>query len=449
MECLNAREVALRILYKIDVDKAYIDIALDNSLRKTKLEQYDRRFVSELVHGVIRWKLTIDYIIEQFSQIKFNKISLWILNILRLGIYQIMFMDKIPASAACNESVQLSKKYGHSASVKFVNGILRNIERNKHNIQYPDIKTDKIKHLSVKYSFPEWMVRRWLERYGEDFTADFMRHSNGVPPLTIRVNSLKISRNKLKDMLSAEGFVCSNAYYADNAMVLQHTGALTDMHAFNAGYFQPQDESSMLAVQILDPKQNETIMDVCAAPGGKAAYIAELMNNKGLVIGRDIYENKIRLVEKLVKRLEIDIVRTQVHDALVIDESMIGKADRVIIDAPCTGFGIIRRKPDIKWHRTESQSNEIINIQQKMLDVCSRYVKPGGVIVYSTCTIEPAENVEMFKKFIQSHPEFYPIDFTDILPRNFKKQTAASGYIQLYPNTDKTDGFFIAKARRK
>lgn len=445
---MNPREIALKILYRLDVDQTYLNIALDNSLKNSYIKQLDRALTTELVYGVVRWKLTLDYIIGLFSKVKIRKISPWIINILRLGIYQIMFMDKVPVSAACNESVELARKYGHKATTGYVNGVLRNVARNKDSIQYPDINQDKVKYLSVKYSFPEWMVSMWLERYGYDFALELMDHSNKIPFVTVRVNTLKASRDSLKSLFVEAGIACRNGEYVNSAIVLDGTGSIAEMDTFKQGYFQVQDESSMLVAQILDPKQNEMVVDVCAAPGGKATHIAELMGNKGLVIARDIHKHKINLIEQSARRLGIDIIRAEVHDALNIDERLIGKADRVIVDAPCTGFGIIRRKPDIKWLRTEEQAREIVALQQKMLDISSMYLKTGGTLVYSTCTIEPAENVEIFESFLARHSEFMPVDFTELLPPKLQKQTAVNGHIQLYPNTDKIDGFFIAKARR-
>lgn len=443
------REIALKALYDINEKGAYSNIAINKYLEETELKNIDRAFVTELVYGTVKWRLSIDWIISQFSSVKLKKISPWILNVLRLGVYQLIYTDRIPDSAACNESVTLARRYGHSASSGFVNGVLRTIARNKENIKYPDKEKELMKYLSIRYSHPEWMVESWNRRYGNEFTESLLNSNNQTPELIVRVNSLKTTTEGLTEQLKAEDIETVKARYMDDALLLKSPSSLTHLKAFQEGLFQVQDESSMLVGRVLNPKPGELVMDVCSAPGGKATHIAQLMKNQGKVIARDIHEHKIKLIADAAKRLDLTIIHPEMYDAAKIDNNYRGKVDRVLVDAPCTGLGIIRRKPDIKWTRDSKDCSEITALQAKILSAASNYVKPGGVLVYSTCTIEPEENEEQIKQFLQSHRDFEVTDITSFLPEGLQVESAEKGYIQLYPNIHGMDGFFIARLRKR
>jgi len=449
-----ARETALKILYDVNEKGAYSNITINKYLEKSQFKEIDRNFITGLVYGTIKWKKSIDYVINQFSNVPMKKLSPWILNILRLGIYQILYTDKIPVSAACNESVKLARKYGHKASSGFVNGILRNISRGKNNIVYPDKNKNLAEYLSVKYSFQEWMVKRWLYVYGESFTENILKNSNENPDFSISVNTLKISVEAFQQRLQEKGIESYRSKYIDNGLILKNPVGITDSELFRNGYFQVQDQASMLVSRVLDPKPGELVMDVCSAPGGKTANIVQLMENQGVVVARDIHPHKINLIRNTTDRLGLKIVKTELYDATITDLSYIEKADRVLVDAPCTGLGIIRRKPDIKWSRTEKDSEVLSELQLKILTASSKYVKENGVLVYSTCTIDPLENIEVVNKFLGLDNNFTLEGFDYLLPDSLInetakiKETAGKGYIQLYPNTDGLDGFFIAKLRR-
>jgi 16S rRNA (cytosine967-C5)-methyltransferase len=442
------RETALKILYDINEKGAYSNIAIDKHLDSTELKAVDRGFITELVYGTVKWRLKIDWVIEQFSNVKLRKLSPWILNILRMGIYQLIFTDRVPESAACNESVKLAGKYGHQASRGYVNGILRNIARNKNSIKYPDENADMIKYLSVKYSHPEWLVEKWLKRYGREFAEGLLESNNGVADLTVRANTLKTSRDELIRSLNLEGMEAEAGKYISEAIRLNKPSSITGSDLFSQGLFQVQDESSMLVAHILDPKPGELVMDLCSAPGGKATHIAQLMENRGTVIARDIHPHKIRLIAQAAERLGTEIVKPEVFDALKLDHNYIGKADKVLVDAPCTGYGILRRKPDIKWSRNLEDQNEIVELQKKILEIASEYVKPGGMLIYSTCTIEPEENEDVVEEFVISHSEFEFCGIEQLLPGPLAGRSR-EGYLQLFPNIDGIDGFFIAKMRKK
>ncbi|HHW32211.1 MAG TPA: 16S rRNA (cytosine(967)-C(5))-methyltransferase RsmB [Clostridiaceae bacterium] len=443
------RETALKILDEINEKEAYSNISLNKHLSRKGLREIDHAFITELVYGTIKWQLTIDWIIEQFSNIKSKKLSHWILNILRLGVYQLLYMDRVPASAACSESVTLAKKYGHPGSVRYVNGVLRNIEREKDKIKYPEKDKDPVKYLEVKYSHPEWLVKMWLEYYGLDFTEALLKANNQIADFTIRVNTLKTTKEDLINELKANGLEVQPGRYAKQALSLIGPSSISKLEPFKKGLFQVQSESSILVGEILDPKPGEFIIDVCSAPGGKTTHIAEIMKDSGTVLARDIYEHKLELIKEAALRLGLNSIKTEIWDAVNIDEKYIKKADKVLVDVPCTGLGIIRRKPDIKYSKIGKDIKGISELQLKILNASSHYVKPGGIIVYSTCTISPEENNKVVENFMKQREDFQLEDFSGMLPENLDRYGYKEGYIQLYPNVHKTDGFFIAKFRRK
>jgi 16S rRNA (cytosine967-C5)-methyltransferase len=457
------RETALKILFEINEKNAYSNLAINKHLNILKPGYIDKVFITGLVYGTIKWKLTIDRIIEEFSNIPTKKVSPWILNILRLGVYQLLYTDRIPDSAACNESVKLAAKYGHRGSKGYVNGILRNIAR-KDIIDtkvIPEKNIDILGHLSIKYSHPKWLVKRWIELFGKDFTEDLIKSNNENPDFSIRVNTVKISKEDFIKKIDSKKVEYLKGRYVDNALIINNPAILMNLGLHEKGYFQIQDEASMLASLILNPLPGELVIDACAAPGGKTSHIAELMKNKGVVIARDIYRHKIKLISENSKRLGLDIVKTELYDACKLDEKYIGKIDRVLVDVPCTGLGIIRRKPDIKWSKSIEDIDNIKNLQQNILRTSAKYLKPGGVLVYSTCTIEPGENFEIIKEFLESNNEFIMSGFDENLlskstlrkicgtNKNIKYRNAREGYIQFYPNIDGVDGLFIGKLQRR
>lgn len=439
----NAREIALKILYEVNVKKAYSSIAVNKRIKITKNE-LDELFIRELVYGVLENLIFLDWIIKKYSKVRFNKILPIVKEILRMGIYQIIFMDKVPDSAACNESVKLAKKYSHKGTVGFVNGVLRSISRNKNNIEFPNKEIEPIKYLSIKYSHPEWMIKRWIEEFGFEFTEMLCNANNKKPKLNIRVNTLKISRDELIDKFKNKGLKVYKTKYADDGIIVENPVRITDTEEFSKGYFQIQDESSMLVGQILNPKEGSLVLDVCSAPGGKTTHIAQKMNNKGRIIARDIHKHKLELVEQNAKRLGIDIIKTEVFDALVLDKNLVGKIDYCVVDVPCTGFGLIRRKPEIKYNRTLEDIKEINEIQYNILKNSSRYLKTNGILVYSTCTIEKDENIRLINRFLSENPMYRLAPIEEIKCDDIKF-SSKNGYIELFPNIHGTDGFFIAK----
>lgn len=440
------REQALIMLMKIFQDKSYSNILIKNLGKE--YSALDRSFITEIVYGTVKWKLKIDNIIKQFSKIKPAKMSSHILNILRIGIYQLDYMDKVPESAAVNESVKLASKYGNPGAVKFVNGLLRNYLRNKESVIYPDRALNPVQYLSVYYSYPEWLVGRLIDEFGFDFTEEFLQAGNEIPQVTVRVNNLKTQKRVLKGVLTEKGIEAQDGKYIEDALILKGIPGIENMEEYKEGLFTVQDESSMLAAFVLSPEPGNLVLDVCSAPGTKTTYIAELMKNKGCIVAGDISARKLKLVEQNASRLGIHIIDTTLNDASSTLSRYLNKADRVLIDAPCSGLGLLRKKPEIRWNRTAEDIREIEAVQEAILDASCEYLKVGGVMVYSTCTILRDENYNMIDGFLKKHRNYVLEDITDIIPDKLKKESANKGYIELYPNIDGIDGFFIARLRR-
>ena len=417
------REKALLALYDVFYDGKYSNMAVKDAL-KDEDTAINKNFIAQLIYGVVRYKLTIDYIIEKNSDIKLKKMSKYVLLILRMGVYQLCYLDKVPQSAAVNESVKLANKYAFR-SKGFINAVLRNVAKNKDIIDFP---TDRIKYLSVKYSFTEDMVKK-LSQF--DFCEELLQSLNEEPKTTIRINTLKC-----KQLQNVE---ISPLYeYAGYVKSLN----IADSKEYKDGKFTVQDIAAMMPTLALSPKENEVCVDVCAAPGGKTTHMAELMKNKGKIYAFDIHQHKVELIKKNANRMGIDIISAEVFDATEIWEPLIEKADKVLADVPCSGIGIISGKPDIKWNKEDV--SELPKIQLKILENASKYLKIGGELVYSTCTLYCEENECVVNEFIKNHQNFelQKIELPSPLMQENK------GYITLYPNFSGTDGFFIAKIKR-
>jgi len=403
---MNSREAALKVLYDVDFNDAYTNTALNMIIKEAELAPKDKALLSEIVYGVLKNRLKLDYVITCFSKVRLKKISPWVLNILRIGIYQIFFLDRIPDSAACNECVKLAKRYSNKGGIGFVNGLLRNVIRKKDSLKFPIYNDDKLKYFSVKYSFPEWIVKKLICQYGEEKAEKFMFESNLPHRTDIRVNKLKTTPLDLSECLKQKGIENIISERAENLISVDANINLTTLEEYNKGLFSLQNSSSKKAVDILNPKSGETIIDVCAAPGGKSCAAAEIMGNNGRVLSYDLYDHKKMLIENAAKRLGIDIISANVGDASVFNKELFKKADRVIIDAPCSGIGVIHKKPDIKWKRKEEDISELKSIQNAILNNASKYVKPGGVLLYSTCTVFKEENEDNIESFIKNNPCF-------------------------------------------
>ena len=430
----KTREIALKTLYKIDKEEAYSNIELNEQIKQNRknLTEKDIGLISEIVYGVTTWRLTLDEIIKKYSKIKIKKISPWILNILRMGIYQIIFLDKIPKSAAVNESVNLAKRYGHSSSSNFVNAILRKIEKNDYE-EFFKIEDD-IERISKTTSMPKWIVEELMKNNEIKKVEEICKNSNIKSKIIIRVNSLKINKQELIKKLKEKGIECNEPQEkVDDFLILEKIKNIENIDEFKKGYFTIQDISAGQTARILNPQPGELVLDACSAPGGKTTYMAELMKNEGKIEAWDIHEHRTKLVEKNAQRLGIDIIETKVKDASLYDESLKEKFNKILLDVPCLGIGVIKRKPDIKWKRKPEDVKNITEIQKKILDNCSKYLKKNGVMVYSTCSILEKENQDIVDKFLKENNDYY------IRPEKTRN---------ILPNEEK-DGFFICKIYRK
>ncbi len=433
----NARDLAMHILYDIEYNGAYSNMALKNAFSKNKdISPVDKGFITRLVYGVVSRKLTLEYIISRYSKIKLKKISKYILIILKIGIYQLEFMDKVPDSAAVNESVKLAKRYGHGASAGFVNGLLHSVIRNE--IKYPE---DEILRLSYENSYPEHLSRKWCNDFGYEFTKDLLEAMNKEPKISLRVNTNKVL---VTDIIKEhETFSVSPLY--ENALICDGFD-VGNSEIYKNGQIIAQDISAMMASIVLSPKKNEKVLDLCAAPGGKTTHIAELMENAGEVIACDVHEHKVELIKQNALRMGFDIIKPILHDSTKPNPDFIDSFDKVLADVPCTGYGIIRRKPDIKWKNEDL--TQISKIAKDILTNAAKYVKIGGEIVFSTCTINREENEDRLKEFLVENKNFEIVDITELLPQELRHETAKDGYVTFYPNVDSIDGFFIAKVKR-
>ena len=422
------RKAAYFALLDIEEKRAYSNIVLNNQKFRSRLTS--PAFATELVFGVLENKMLLDYIIDKIVKADSAKIKPSIRVILRMGIYQLGYMNSVPEYAAVNESVNLAKRFGKGRE-GFINGCLRTYIREKDNITLPDRDEDEAYYLSIKYSYEKWIVEMWLSEYDSVFVEQLLKAGNDKPGFVIRTNKIKISRDDLIKRIEAIGGITSKGELCTDAIYVKNGSALIDSHMFMQGLFSIQDEASMLAVTVLDPQQDEFIIDVCAAPGGKTMAIAEKMGNKGKIIAGDIYIRKLALINKEAERLGINIVETKTWDATRLNVDLVEIADRVLIDAPCSGLGVVRRKPEIKYKKRNSEIENLPEKQLNILRTSSKYVKPGGVLVYSTCTINPEENQGVVSEFLKENPMFIKEDM-----------------IQLMPNVNGTDGFFICRMSR-
>ena len=448
----KVREIALKSLYKIDEEKAYSNIVLNEMINSNKKEltNKDIGLISEIVYGTITWKLTIDEIIKKYSNIRLKKISVWILNILRMGVYQIVFLDKIPKSAAVNESVNLAKRYGHKASSNFVNAVLRKVSKEDY-LELFNIE-DNVERLSKVYSIPVWIVEQLLMAMDFKDVEKILKNSNLRPEISIRVNNLKITKNELIEKLEGKGITVRNGLLED-FLIVEKVKNIENMEEFKNGLFTVQDEVAGLIPLVLNPSSSDYILDACSSPGGKTTYLAELMNNEGKIDAFDLYEHRVKLVENNVKRLGIKNINLYVNDASIYNEEYKEKFDKILLDVPCLGLGVLKRKPDIKWQKEKEDILKINEIQLKILENCSKYLKVGGILIYSTCSILKNENEYLINKFLEKNNEFdlekIDLNSDKIIDKDFfEKYQKNNKYIQVYQN-EKTDGFFIAKIVKK
>lgn len=445
----NPRESALDVLIKVDKKEELSHIAISNVLEKYQFsEKRDRAFFTRLVEGTLERQITIDYVGDQFSKTKIRKCKPLIRALLRMGIYQILYMDQVPDSAACNEAVKLAKKRGFSRLSGFVNGVLRNISRNKDTIKYPSRDKDLVKYLSVTYSIPEWIIRFFMRTYDNDTVEKIIASYLEEKKTTLCCLISKGGKDAIALELKEEGVTVEDGDLIENAVKIKDYDFLYRLRAFREGKCYVQDESSMLCAKLSGVKEGDFVMDLCSAPGGKSMYVADQLRGSGKVLSRDLTEYKTDLIEDNIDRMGFTNMTSEVFDATILDEEHIEAADVVIADVPCSGLGIMGKKNDIKYHISEEGMKDLTKLQRQIMKNAVQYVKHGGTLIYSTCTINPAENEENFRWIVDNF-DFEAVNLRDELPENLKIDTAKDGYIQLLPGIHPCDGFFIGKLRRK
>ncbi len=457
---MNARKVALECLLTLSHTSASIASVVDSAFGRYTIDGRERRLVNGLVYGVIRWQRHLDWVLNQFINPRFQ-LDARHRNILRLGAFQLLHLDGIPAHAAIYETVQLATSH-HRKSARgrktagFINAVLRSVQRKGTSLAYPPLDANPIEHIAISLSYPTWLVKRWLQTRGVLWTLAFCRASNQIAPLALRVNSLLTKREAVRQSLEANGIAAKVSKIAPDGLVLENraitafdaTGDQTLKDILRREEIYVQDESAMLVSHLLSPKDARFIVDLCAAPGGKTTHLAHLMGNAGKLIAADVSTKKIALLQKNCQRVGIRNVETRVMDATKEDIGFIKTADGVLIDAPCSGFGTLRRHPDIRWNKTFDQIRALSEMQYNLLKNAAQHIKPGGILVYSTCSIEPMENEEVVQRFLTEFPMYTVENARRFLPDVPANAVTPQGFLQTFPHEHGVDGTFAARLRK-
>lgn len=436
----------------MEVEGAYANLVVDRLLREAPLDQKERSLFTELVYGTLRWRKTVDWVLAPLVRAGLEELTPWIRNLLRLSAYQLLFLDRIPPSAAGSEAVKLAYRYGHRGVAGLVNGVLRSLSRQGREWQPPHAEEDPVAHLAVRCSHPEWMVERWLTRYGFAGAEALCLSNNQPAPFWVRANTLKQPPAELAGELRSCGVEVEPSRLAEEGLKLDGDVNFAALPAHREGRFYIQDESSMLAARALAPRPGMRVVDACAGPGGKTTHIAQLMEDVGEIRAFDVHEHKLSLVNVNCRRLGVTCVTTELKDAVTLPGPLAGWADRVLVDAPCSGLGVLRRRPDLRWRKDPAEIAQLSQLQRSILQAAARCLKPGGVLVYSTCTLEPEENEEVVEWAVR-HAGLRLDDLSPHLDApgwtEEDRRLLRRGYLTLLPHVHGTDGFFIARLRRE
>lgn len=435
----NAREIALRILMEVE-NGAYADRALGLALSEVDLDSRDRRLVTELVNGGLRMRGHIDWILNLFARGGIERFAPQVRNCLRLGVYQIIFLDKIPDAVAVNETVVLAKRFGHQGVADFVNAVLRKVVGR--GFPYPSLASDPISHISVLYSHPQWLVRRWVNRSGVEETIELCQANNRVPDIVLRVNLLQVSLQEAMAVLAEGGLEPRQGQYLPGYIHVDQAGELLRHPTFEKGWFVAQDESAGLATLLLDPQPGERVLDLCSAPGGKTVHTAQLMRNQGRIVAVDINGERLGLVDENCRRLGVEIVETVQADGTQLSAEPF---DRILVDAPCSGTGVLARRADARWRKTEKQIRELTEVQKRLLDHAVQLLKKDGILVYSTCSIEEEENEDVMGAVLEQHSELVVEDAAPFVP---KELVGPDRSVRTLPHRHGVDGSFVVRMRK-
>ncbi len=435
----TARQIVLDLLIRMELAGSYSNIILDNAFSENKTSGKDRAFAAALFYGVLERRMTLDYLIRYYSSLEFDRMSPKIIQIMRMGFYQLLYMDSVPDNAAVDESVKLADHIGRGGAKGFINAVLRNFIRDEKRIDHKDL--DDIGKLSVDYSCPKWLIKKWNRELGEERTLAFLKASFDRPPIYARVNTYKYKTADVIEQLKSEGIGAKKNPFLEECIELSDTRSVDSCAAYRKGMFHIQDISSQLCCRIIAPMFNETVIDLCAAPGGKSFTCAEIMQNRGRVLSFDLYDGKVDVIKNGARRLGLSVIEPAENDARKFNAD-IPQADRVICDVPCSGLGVIRRKPEIKYKPMKSLE-DIPDTQKKIIDTAAGYVKVGGTLIYSTCTVSRDENENVVEEFLKEHGEFVPVVVpvgTNLLPDSYMRT--------MLPSDINGDGFFTATLRR-
>lgn len=450
----TAREVAVRTITEIQERQAYSNLELKSALAQTKLSRRDAALATELVYGTIGRLHTIDWMLAHYLSRPLHKLEGWVLSLLRISFYQLSYLNRIPDRAVVHEAVEIAKAWGHKGIAGMVNGVLRSRLREPEKVIIPpDLPT--VTRIALTHSHPEWMVAEWMRVYGEAETEAMCAANNEPPAVSLRANALRATRDELMEQIGKQvtDAEIAPSVIAPEGVVVHDIGSIAELPAYASGSCTVQDESSMLVARALAPQAGMNVLDTCAAPGGKTTHLAELMKNKGEIIALDVHPHKIKLIEENAFRLGISIIESRQADAREASKVLSGRTfDRILVDAPCSGLGVIRRKPDIKWHKWQEDAAAISEIQYEILCSAARLGASGTKLVYSTCTVQPEENQQVIERFLAAHPDWeldgsLAEDMPDVLVNTYP--TLAEGYMQILPHHFSTDGFFISRLKMK
>lgn len=442
-EIITARSAATDVVNQILAEGAYTNISVNNFLRKHVMEEQERKFFTELVYGTVKAAGTIDWYLQQCLTRPLGKIEPMVLSVLRISAFQILYLERIPAAAACNEAVKLARWYSHEGSAKFVNGVLRGLLRKLESIKLPVREEDEAGYLSLKFCHPRWLVKRWLGQFGSEATEKLCAFNNTPAPMCLRVNTLVTDRETLMQDLQQLGAEVQASSWSTDGIICSKMPALNSVMNKLHDKFYVQDESSMLVGRVIAPQPGENVIDLCSAPGGKTTHMAQLMDNQGSILAGDIHEHKLKLIEDNAARLGINIIKPQLMDATVFMPELASSADKVLVDAPCSGLGVLRRRAEARWRKKKADLKIFPPLQLQILNNAAKYLKKGGLLVYSTCTIEPAENHYLVKAFLAANSEWEYAGFKHPVSGETVKE------LQLLPQVDGIDGFYICALKRK
>ena len=443
------RGLAVKILTRVDRSDSWLDKLVDHTLTRERLDPRDKRLLTELTHGVMRHRERLDWVLNGFYHGEFQKCIPTVKNALRVALYQLLFLDRIPHSAAVNESVEIVKRLKGKRSAGIVNGVLRNIIRKIDAITWPDFEDNLVHYLSIMESHPQWMVRRWIDLLGPEETTRLVKANNLRPTTTLRVNVLKTTVEQVKRDFTEMGASVERSLLMPTYLHVRHLPELATTDAFKHGFVTAQDDAAGLTTILTGARPGMRVIDMCSAPGGKSTGMAEMMKGEGEIIALDKYEPKLKGLEETIRRTGFEgMIHPVVGDALTLQ---VDPADVVLLDAPCSGLGTLRRKPEIKWKRETGDIQKLAELQEAMIENAAAHVKPGGILVYSTCTTEPEENEEIVMRFLERHPEFQIESAAEVLPDSAVRKDVVTpeGFLRAWPHRQKADGAFGARLRKK